>query len=86
MSKDGYTTNKANLLNNMDTLERGFKELVMGFKTGNYITGAGFVLVLLMSAVEPMPHSFELFWLHVGLLMIGAVLMGSGTYLTWKGK
>jgi hypothetical protein len=58
----------------------------MGFKTGNYITGAGFVLVLLMSAVEPMPHSFELFWLHVGLLMIGAVLMGSGTYLTWKGK
>ena len=51
----------------------------MGFKTGNYITGAGFVLVLLMSAVE-------LFWLHVGTLMIGAVLMGSGTYLTWKGK
>ena len=58
----------------------------MGFKTGNYVTGAGFILVLLMSAVEPMPHSFELFWLHVGLLMIGAVLMESGTYLTWKGK
>ena len=58
----------------------------MGFKTGNYVTGAGFLLVLLMSAVEPMPHSFELFWLHIGTLMIGAVLMGSGTYLTWKGK
>jgi len=58
----------------------------MGLKTGNYMTGAGFLLVLLMSAVEPMPHSFELFWLHVGLLMIGAVMMGSGTYLTWKGK
>jgi hypothetical protein len=58
----------------------------MAFKTGNYMTGAGFILVLLMSAVEPMPHSFELFWLHVGLLMIGAVLMGSGVYLTWKGK
>ena len=58
----------------------------MGFKTGNYMTGAGFVLVLLMSAVEPMPHRFELFWLDVGVLMIGAVLMGSGTCLTWKGK
>ena len=58
----------------------------MGFKTGNYVTGAGFLLVLLMSAVEPMPHSFELFWLHVGTLMIGTVLMGSGVYLTWKGK
>ena len=58
----------------------------MAFKTGNYMTGAGFILVLLMSAVEPMPHSFELFWLHIGTLMIGAVLMGSGVYLTWKGK
>jgi hypothetical protein len=58
----------------------------MALKTGNYVTGAGFVLVLLMSAVEPMPHSFELFWLHIGLLMIGAVLMGSGVYFTWKGK
>ena len=58
----------------------------MGFKTGNYMTGIGFLLVLLMSAVESMPHSFELFWLHVGTLMIGAVLMVSGTYLTWKGK
>lgn len=58
----------------------------MGFKTGNYVTGAGFLLVLLMSAVEPMPHSFELFWLHIGTLMIGTVLMGSGVYLTWKGK
>jgi len=58
----------------------------MALKTGNYVTGAGFLLVLLMSAVEPMPHSFELFWLHIGLLVIGAVLMGSGTYLTWKGK
>ena len=62
------------------------QEATMGFKTGNYMTGIGFLLVLLMSAVEPMPHSFELFWLHVGTLMIGAVLMGSGTYLTWKGK
>jgi hypothetical protein len=50
------------------------------------MTGIGFLLVLLMSAVEPMPHSFELFWLHVGTLMIGAMLMGSGVYLTWKGK
>jgi hypothetical protein len=58
----------------------------MALKTGNYVTGAGFVLVLLMSAVEPMPHSFELFWLHIGLLMIGEVLMGSGVYFTWKGK
>ncbi len=58
----------------------------MALKTGNYVTGAGFLLVLLMSAVEPMPHSFELFWLHIGTLMIGTVLMGSGVYLTWKGK
>jgi len=58
----------------------------MGFKTGNYITGIGFLLVLLMSAIEPMPHDFQAFWLHVGTLMIGAVLMVSGTYLTWKGK
>jgi hypothetical protein len=65
------------------TMERNKK---MALKTGNYVTGAGFVLVLLMSAVEPMPHSFELFWLHIGLLMIGAVLMGSGVYFTWKGK
>ena len=65
------------------TMERKKK---MALKTGNYVTGAGFLLVLLMSAVEPMPHSFELFWLHVGTLMIGAVLMGSGVYLTWKGK
>lgn len=70
----------------MDTLERGFKEATMGFKTGNYITGIGFLLVLLMSAIEPMPHDFQAFWLHVGTLMIGAVLMVSGTYLTWKGK
>jgi len=58
----------------------------MGFKTGNYVTGAGFILVLLMSGVEPMVHDFQAFWFHIGLLMIGAVLMASGVYLTWKGK
>ena len=58
----------------------------MGFKTGNYMTGIGFLLVLLMSAIDPMPHDFQAFWLHVGTLMIGAVLMGSGAYLTWRGK
>ena len=62
------------------------KESRMGFKTGNYLSGVGFVLVIVLASVEPMPHSFELFWLHIGSLMIATGMIGAGAYLTWHGK
>ena len=62
------------------------KESRMGFKTGNYLSGIGFILVIVLASIEPMPHSFELFWLHIGSLMIATVMIGAGAYLTWHGK
>ena len=58
----------------------------MGFKTGNYLSGIGFILVIVLASVEPMPHSFELFWLHIGSLMIATGMIGADAYLTWHGK
>ncbi len=51
---------------------------------GDLVTGLGFVLVLLMSGLEPMPHSFQAFWIHIGLLMIGVVAMATGVWMKWK--
>ena len=62
------------------------KEITMGFKTGNYLSGIGFILVIVLASIEPMPHSFELFWLHIGSLMIATGMIGAGAYLTWHGK
>ena len=50
------------------------------------MTGAGFLLVLLMSAVEPMPHSFELFWLHVGTADDRGSADGIGNISYMEGK
>ena len=51
---------------------------------GDAVTGLGFILVLLMSGIEPMPHSFQAFWIHIGLLMIGVVSMVTGIWMRWK--
>ena len=51
---------------------------------GDLVTGLGFVLVLLMSGLEPMPHNFQAFWFHIGLLMIGVVAMAAGVWMRWK--
>ena len=51
---------------------------------GDLVTGLGFVLVLLMSGLEPMPHNFQAFWIHIGLLMIGVGMMAAGVWMRWK--
>lgn len=55
-------------------------------KTGNFLLAIGFILILLMTGVEPDPHSFTAFWLHIGLVMFGVVISGSGVYLLNKTK